>query len=85
MDDCQERRDCPLSQTDEWAERDELIKEQDRRDERRSGGPVWKDGQDVDRSERVRGVNPKGETGRPLDTWMHIEAGGATEESEWRC
>lgn len=38
------------------------------------------DGQDVDRSERVKGVNAEGETGRPLDAWMHTEAGVATEE-----
>lgn len=35
-----------------------------RGDERSSGGRVWKDGQDVDKSERVRRVNGEGETGR---------------------
>lgn len=73
MDGCHEQRDRPLSQTDEWAERDELIKGQDGRDERRSGGQVWKDSRDVDSRERVKRVNAKGETERPLDAWMHTE------------
>lgn len=38
------------------------------------------DRQDVDRT--VKGANAEGETGRPLDAWMHTEAGVAAEEGD---